>query len=46
LLFSSKEAGLEGSVVKTKCMFMSYEQNAGHDIKISFKVVAKIIYLE
>ena len=48
LLVRRKEVGLEGNVGRTKCMFMSYEQNAGHkhDINIFFKILAKFGYLE
>jgi hypothetical protein len=47
VLVCSKEDGLEGNVDKSKNMFMSHEQNAGHnhDIKICLKVVAKLRYL-
>jgi hypothetical protein len=48
LLVCRKEVGLKGNVDKTKCMFMSHEQNAGHnhDIYVSFNIVDKFKYLE
>ena len=39
---------MEGNVEKTKYMFMSNEQNTGHnhDIKVSFNIVEIFRYLE
>jgi len=47
-LVRSKEVGQEGNADKAKYMFMTHEQNVGHnhDIKLSFKVVAQFGYLK
>ena len=50
LIVASKETGLEVNADKTKCIFMSRDQNAGrsHIINIdncSFEMVEKLKYL-
>jgi hypothetical protein len=48
LLICRKDVGLEGNTDKAKYVFMSHEQNAGHnhDIKVSIIIVAIFRYLE